>query len=139
MSQAAMDATVPRLLIQHLPTLIAVSQEFCNQLQEDPSAWGLSTAFIRVEDMLERAFVGYCEVVEAIMLACQQAGQRRDSLHSRPSSSSKRNNGGRSGSGSPVASEFGGDVERSPHNGNSPVNVGVPRSRSMPGGKVSRW
>lgn len=121
----------PPLLLLHLPALISASQEFCNELQEDPSAWGVSTAFIRVEDLLERVFVGYCEVVGKIMISCQHAASKKEGSHSRPTSSSKSRHNSRASS--PASSEFGfdQDVRR------NQISA-VPRSKSMPG-KPLRW
>ena len=92
MTDSVHDASTPSLLAKHLPLLISASQAFCNRLVEDPSAWGVSAAFVTVESVLEQVFVDYCGVVGQIMLACQQqsAGQKTPpSAHSRFPSMSK--------------------------------------------------
>ncbi|PVF96072.1 hypothetical protein CPB86DRAFT_709846 [Serendipita vermifera] len=71
------DIGAPTLLLHHLPILISASQAFCNRLSEDPSAWGVSAAFVTVEPVLEQVFVGYCQVVGQIISTCQpNTGQK---------------------------------------------------------------
>jgi len=48
--------------------LISASLSFSTLLEEDPSAWGVSAAFLGVEDELERAMVSWCRVVGQVMM-----------------------------------------------------------------------
>lgn len=74
MGDAALsEAKPPSLLMKHLPLLLSASQAFCMRLNEDPSAWGVSAAFVTVETVLESVLVDYCTVVGQIVLACKQA------------------------------------------------------------------
>jgi hypothetical protein len=154
MADASEDAGTPPLLVKHLPLLISASQAFCNRLIEDPSAWGVSAAFVTVEAILEQVFVDYCQVVGKIMLACQQQTTPQKSSASShlrfPSISKSRTsiaNGANefgkifipsSKSAEKVASD---DREKHPpvsarHGDDSPsgsTGRGVPRTRSMPG------
>ncbi|KAG8859878.1 hypothetical protein FRC20_011756 [Serendipita sp. 405] len=152
------DSNVPPLLIQQLPLLIAASQAFCSRLTEDPSAWGVSAAFITVESMLEQTLVEYCQVVGTIMLECQQqASSSKSSPHSGSRSSMSKS---RSSIVNGATSEFGKmfsssnrstekvGEEKKPSGvsqGDGVRNVGrgvgvesvFPRSRSMPGKKLT--
>jgi hypothetical protein len=155
MADASEDAGTPPLLVKHLPLLISASQAFCNRLVEDPSAWGVSAAFVTVEAILEQVFVDYCQVVGQIMLACQQQAtpqKSSSSPHSRFPSMSKSRTSIANG-----ANEFGKifvpssksaeKVVSDDRDKHSPVNAwcggddnpggsasrGMPRTRSMPG------
>lgn len=50
-------------MLQYLPALISASYAFCASLAEDPSAWGVSAAFLSNEEALEAAFVAWSGVV----------------------------------------------------------------------------
>lgn len=153
MADASEDAGTPPLLVKHLPLLISASQAFCNRLVEDPSAWGVSAAFVTVEAILEQVLVDYCQVVGQIMLACQQQAtpqKSSSSPHSRFPSMSKSRTSIANGANefgkifvpssksaekvasddrekhSPVGARHGGDD-------NPSITRGVPRTRSMPG------
>ena len=61
---ASETATVPpALMLRYVDELTSVSQTLLQQIQEDPSAWGVAAAFLAVEHTLESAFVGWCGVV----------------------------------------------------------------------------
>ncbi|OJT04451.1 hypothetical protein TRAPUB_4721 [Trametes pubescens] len=51
------------LVVRHLPALIKVSETLLAHLFDDPSAWGVSTAFIGCEEELEAALVAWSAVV----------------------------------------------------------------------------
>ncbi|CCO29812.1 hypothetical protein BN14_03833 [Rhizoctonia solani AG-1 IB] len=52
------DSTgVSPILAEHLPRLIETSRMFCARLEEDPSAKGVSNAFLAVEEVLDFVFV----------------------------------------------------------------------------------
>ncbi|KAL1951162.1 hypothetical protein VTO73DRAFT_311 [Trametes versicolor] len=51
------------LVVRHLPALIKVSETLLAHLFDDPSAWGVSTAFIGCEEELETALVAWSAVV----------------------------------------------------------------------------
>jgi hypothetical protein len=87
----------PDILLEHLAPLIQASQLFSNFMEEDPSAWGVSAAFVSVADVLERTLVAYCTVAGEIMLKCRKAG-----------SPSNHGHGISPWSSSPAADEFGG-------------------------------
>lgn len=160
MADSSVDAGTPPLLVKHLPLLISASQAFCNRLVEDPSAWGVSAAFVTVEAVLEQVLVDYCQVVGQIMMACQQlaASQKSpSSSHSRFPSMSKSRTSITNG-----ANEFGKIFvpsnkssekivadDREKHapvsawqgldeNTSGSTGRGFPRTRSMPGKKSRR-
>lgn len=53
----------PPLLWQYLPALISTSEAFSSRLDEDLSVWGVSAAFLGVEDALEAALVAWSGIV----------------------------------------------------------------------------
>lgn len=53
----------PPLLLTYLPDLIRVSETLLKAFLDDPSAWGVSTAFMACEDDIEAAMVSWCSVV----------------------------------------------------------------------------
>jgi hypothetical protein len=55
--------TPPALMLRYVEELVCVSQTFLQQMEEDPSAWGVAAAFLAVEQGLESSFVGWCGVV----------------------------------------------------------------------------
>ncbi|KIM31892.1 hypothetical protein M408DRAFT_240315 [Serendipita vermifera MAFF 305830] len=156
MADSASDPGTPPMLVKHLPLLISASQAFCNRLVEDPSAWGVSAAFITVEAVLEQVLVDYCQVVGQIILACQQQAATQkspSSSHSRfPSLSKSRtsiangaNEFGKNFIPSSKSAEkvAGDDREKHPpvsawnngfdENAIGATGRGFPRTRSMPG------
>jgi hypothetical protein len=52
----------PALMLSYLPALLHASQILLKGLSEDPSAWGVSTAFMGCEDELETAMVAWSTV-----------------------------------------------------------------------------
>ncbi|KAG2160020.1 uncharacterized protein EDB93DRAFT_1074765 [Suillus bovinus] len=52
----------PPLLLTYLPGLIRVSEVLLKAFLDDPSAWGVSTAFMACEDDIEAALVSWCSV-----------------------------------------------------------------------------
>ncbi|KAG2120599.1 uncharacterized protein F5147DRAFT_563470 [Suillus discolor] len=53
----------PSLLLTYLPDLIRASEALLKAFLDDPSAWGVSTAFMACEDDIEVAMVSWCSVV----------------------------------------------------------------------------
>ncbi|KAG2057096.1 hypothetical protein BDR06DRAFT_952207 [Suillus hirtellus] len=53
----------PSLLLTYLPDLIRASEALLKAFLDDPSAWGVSTAFMACEDDIEAAMVSWCSVV----------------------------------------------------------------------------
>ncbi|KAG2370145.1 hypothetical protein BDR07DRAFT_1456124 [Suillus spraguei] len=53
----------PPLLLTYLPDLIRVSETLLKAFLDDPSAWGVSIAFMACEDDIEAAMVSWCSVV----------------------------------------------------------------------------
>ncbi|KAH9858341.1 hypothetical protein C2E23DRAFT_719411 [Lenzites betulinus] len=51
------------LVSRHVPALLRVSETLLTHLVDDPSAWGVSTAFIGCEEELEAALVAWSGVV----------------------------------------------------------------------------
>ncbi|TBU38429.1 hypothetical protein BD309DRAFT_874399 [Dichomitus squalens] len=51
------------LVAKHVPALLSVSQTLLNHVMDDPSAWGVSAAFIGCEEDLECALVAWAGVV----------------------------------------------------------------------------
>lgn len=60
--------------MQYIPALVSASQAFSARLDEDPSAWGVSAAFLGAEDALEGALVAWSGVVGEFF---GSAGQQR--------------------------------------------------------------
>jgi len=125
----------PDLLVEHLPPLIRASQLFSSFMEEDPSAWGVSAAFISAADVLERALVAYCAVAGEITLKCRKTG-----------SSSNQGygigpwiNGSSSGpsSNSPVTDELGGQQQSSVTRSHSTGLIGRRWRKSLPGGAAA--
>lgn len=54
---------VPALVLTYLPALLRASEAFLSRMEEDPSAWGVSAAWLGCEEEMEGAFVGWCGVV----------------------------------------------------------------------------
>lgn len=55
------------ILAEHLPRLIETSRVFCSGLEEDPSAWGVSKAFLGAEEQLEATLVQWSGVVGEVI------------------------------------------------------------------------
>ncbi|KAF8585141.1 hypothetical protein K439DRAFT_1084974 [Ramaria rubella] len=53
----------PPLLLQYIPALISASLAFSARLDDDPSPWGVSVAFLGAEDALEVALVAWSGIV----------------------------------------------------------------------------
>ncbi|KAH9912166.1 hypothetical protein B0H21DRAFT_774059 [Amylocystis lapponica] len=51
------------LVLSYVPALIEASEALLVRLVDDPSAWGVSAAFIGCEEELEAAFVSWCGIV----------------------------------------------------------------------------
>ncbi|CAE6406680.1 unnamed protein product [Rhizoctonia solani] len=65
-------AGVSLILAEHLPRLIEASRIFCARLEEDPSAKGVSNAFLAVEEVLDSTFVQWSAVVGEVISSTQQ-------------------------------------------------------------------
>lgn len=52
----------PAVMLTYLPALIRASENLLKGLSQDPSAWGVSTAFMTCEDELESAMVAWSGV-----------------------------------------------------------------------------
>ncbi|KAG9314140.1 hypothetical protein JVU11DRAFT_4925 [Chiua virens] len=53
----------PPSMIPHVSALVRASEMLLKSFLEDPSAWGVSTAFVTSEDELEATMVSWCAVV----------------------------------------------------------------------------
>ncbi|KAG8944326.1 hypothetical protein FRC04_002046 [Tulasnella sp. 424] len=86
----------PPTFLTHLPSLISASTLLSSRLEEDPSAWGVSAAFLGAEDALEKAFSAWCGVVGQVMLELAgntppiSTSASRTSLYNRKSSTGPR-------------------------------------------------
>ncbi|KAG8900299.1 hypothetical protein FRC00_013649 [Tulasnella sp. 408] len=84
--------STPPTFLAHLPSLISASTLLSSRLEEDPSAWGVSAAFLGAEDALEKAFTAWCSVVGQVMLELAgntppiSTSASRTSLYNRKSS-----------------------------------------------------
>ncbi|RPD82198.1 hypothetical protein L226DRAFT_19447 [Lentinus tigrinus ALCF2SS1-7] len=56
------------LVARHIPALLRVSETLLAHVIDDPSAWGVSAAFIGCEEELEAAFVAWSSVVGEFFL-----------------------------------------------------------------------
>ncbi|KAG8740346.1 hypothetical protein FRC10_004458 [Ceratobasidium sp. 414] len=55
------------ILLEHLPRLIKAAARFIERLEEDPSVWGVSAAFLAIEEQLEEALVNWSGVVGRVI------------------------------------------------------------------------
>ncbi|KAG9101240.1 hypothetical protein FRC06_003248 [Ceratobasidium sp. 370] len=69
--QSAMSS----ILLEHLPRLVETSRIFAAHLEEDPSAWGVSVAFLAVEKQLEHALVEWSGVVGQVISSMRNGGE----------------------------------------------------------------
>lgn len=65
---------ISSILVDHLPRLVETSRAFTARLEEDPSAWGVSVAFLGVEEQLESALVEWSGVVGKVISSLQNKG-----------------------------------------------------------------
>ncbi|THH31947.1 hypothetical protein EUX98_g2225 [Antrodiella citrinella] len=62
-SHAPLTTRTRSLIYTYLPDLVCASEAFLARLEDDPSAWGVSTALIGCEEEMEGALVRWCGVV----------------------------------------------------------------------------
>ncbi|KAG9121022.1 hypothetical protein FRC07_003197 [Ceratobasidium sp. 392] len=65
------------ILLEHLPYLIKISAQFTVRLEEDPSVWGVSTAFLAVEEQLEDVLVKWSGVVGQVISSIRTWGDNQ--------------------------------------------------------------
>ena len=124
----------PDILLEYLPQLIQTSQLFSSFMEEDPSAWGVSAAFISAADVLERTLVAYCAVAGDIMLKCRKAGSSNQGHGISPWSNGSTS-GHQASSNFPVTDELGGQQQSSVTRSHSTGLIGRRRWRkSLPSG-----
>lgn len=75
----------PSILTSYLPALILASNTFLEHCSQDPTAYGISTAFLQSSAQLEHALVAYCGIVGDIFAT--KRASRRKLVRSRKSSS----------------------------------------------------
>ncbi|KAG9087603.1 hypothetical protein FS749_002806 [Ceratobasidium sp. UAMH 11750] len=63
------------VLLEHLPRLVETSRIFTAHLEEDPSAWGVSVAFLAVEKQLEHVLVEWSGVVGQVISSMRNGGE----------------------------------------------------------------
>ncbi|QRV94790.1 RhoGEF domain protein [Ceratobasidium sp. AG-Ba] len=63
------------ILLEHLPRLIETSRMLTARLEEDPTAWGVSKAFLDVEEQLEAALVEWSGVVGHVVSSRSSRGE----------------------------------------------------------------
>ena len=66
----------PSLLTSYIPELILASNTFLEHCSRDPTAYGISTAFLQSSAQLEHALVAYCGIVGNIF-ATKRANRRK--------------------------------------------------------------
>ncbi|EUC56686.1 RhoGEF domain protein [Rhizoctonia solani AG-3 Rhs1AP] len=67
------------ILVEHLPRLIETSRIFCARLEEDPSAKGVSEAFLALESVLDATFVQWSSVVGEVISSAQRTDSQATS------------------------------------------------------------
>ncbi|KAG8732945.1 hypothetical protein FRC11_009888 [Ceratobasidium sp. 423] len=60
------------ILAEHLPRLIETTHMFCTRLEEDPSAKGVSNAFLEIEEVLDATYVHWSSVVGEVISSTHQ-------------------------------------------------------------------
>jgi len=103
----------PDILFEYLPLLVQTSQLFLSFMEEDPSAWGVTAAFISAADVLERTLVAYCAVAGEVMVKCRKAGSSSYPGHGIGPWSNGSNSGHQSSSNVPATDELGGQHQSS--------------------------
>ncbi len=127
----------PDILLEYLPQLIQTSQLFSSFMEEDPSAWGVSAAFISAADVLERTLVAYCAVAGDIMLKCRKSGSSNQGHGITPWSNGS-SSGHQASSNLPVTDELGGQRQSPVTRSHSTGLIGRRRWRkSLPSGAVA--
>lgn len=76
----------PSLLTSYIPALILASNSLLEQCSQDPTVYGISTAFLQTSVQLENALVAYCGIVGDIFST--KRASRRKLVRSRRSSGS---------------------------------------------------
>ena len=66
----------PSLLTSYLPALLIASNALLEHCSQDPTAYGISTAFLESSSQLENALVAYCGIVGNIF-ATERASKRK--------------------------------------------------------------
>lgn len=67
----------PGLVLTYVPALLRASEALLSRLEDDPSAWGVSAAFVAVEEDVEAAFVAWAGVVGEIFVSGSAGGNTR--------------------------------------------------------------
>lgn len=68
----------PPLMLTYLPALVDVSERLMVLMEKNPSAQGVSAAFLSVEDELEAAFVSWCGVVGGFFAGKEERRPKRE-------------------------------------------------------------
>lgn len=127
----------PDMLLDHLPPLIHASQLFSSFMEEDPSAWGVSAAFISAADVLERALVAYCAVAGEVTLKCRKTGSSSNQGYGISPWSNASSNGHYTTSNSPIMDELGGQQQSPVTRSHSTGLIGRRWRKSLPGGAAA--
>ncbi|EKM61821.1 uncharacterized protein PHACADRAFT_85471 [Phanerochaete carnosa HHB-10118-sp] len=61
----------PPLALSYVPALLRASEALLTRFEDDPSTWGVSVAFVAIEEDTEVAFVGWAGVVGEVLLASE--------------------------------------------------------------------
>lgn len=102
----------PALVLTYVPALLRASEALLARLEDDPSAWGVSVAFVAVEDDAEAAFVAWAGVVGALFVddhpapedaRAHKMGKARNSSFTNVSDAVSRGLGKRTRSGASLA------------------------------------
>ncbi|KAG8684920.1 hypothetical protein FRC08_013415 [Ceratobasidium sp. 394] len=71
------QSTMSPVLLEHLPGLIKAAAGFIHRLEEDPSVWGASAAFLAVERQLEEVLVKWSGVVGQVISSIRTQGNEQ--------------------------------------------------------------
>ena len=66
----------PSLLTSYLPALILASNTLLEHCSQDPTAYGISTAFLESSAQLEHALVAYCGIIGDIFTTKRASGRK---------------------------------------------------------------
>jgi hypothetical protein len=79
------------LVKTYVPALVNTSERLLRHMLDDPSAWGIASAFVKCEAALENALVSWCGIVGALFV-----GQTRTKGLARAGSFGSQREGARS-------------------------------------------
>lgn len=108
-------STMSSILAEHLPRLIETSRLFCSKLEEDPSAYGVSRAFVDLQEQLEATFVQWSSAFDEMNSLARQ--RRESQTHGSAGSTWIRRRSATAGYATPPLSSFRLSLITTPMNG----------------------